>query len=239
MFAHLSPAILTLSSEKVTAISENPQGRIIFDVCISAIVGVQVAEESKRTSILHIYAYGWTERHSQDCLHGSMLRNRVHHAIEFITSGTEQAAGVAREWATKINDRIYPGGKPRKFLVFVNPISGSGQAVRIWEREVHQMLKDAQAEYKCVITERSNHARDYMKASEDVLSYDAVLSIGGDGLYYEVCEQIRNPTLTLTLNLTTPNLLKCNFWIYNSLSVSLIIFILYVPPYKSFDLMNL
>ena len=78
-------------------------------------------------------------------------------------------------------------GNPKRCLVFVNPVSGSGQAVKIWNTEVKLMLKDAQTQYTCIITEKADHAKEFMM-TVDASAFDVVLAIGGDGLFYEVIQ---------------------------------------------------
>lgn len=70
--------------------------------------------------------------------------------------------------------------------MFVNPVSGSGNAVNVWKSVVSLVLKDGQANVTCVITERANHAKEYVSSLTDAV--DTIISIGGDGLFFEVLQ---------------------------------------------------
>lgn len=71
-----------------------------------------------------------------------------------------------------------------KYLVFVNPVGGTGNAVNIWNR-VRPFLDYALIEYELLITERANHAKDTM-ATRRLDDITAVVIVGGDGLIFEV-----------------------------------------------------
>lgn len=77
----------------------------------------------------------------------------------------------------------------RRVLVVVNPAGGTGTALKIWKRDTEPMLQAADVSYTLLITERANHARDYV-AREDVRAFSSVLVIGGDGLIFEVVSGI-------------------------------------------------
>ena len=52
-----------------------------------------------------------------------------------------------------------------------------------------QILKDSQCEVKTVITERANHAKELVHQL-DPSTIDMILSVGGDGLFYEIIQGI-------------------------------------------------
>ena len=111
--------------------------------------------------------------------------------MKFETSDIETGSSEAASWVKSLSNHVYtkPDHTPKRLLVFVNPVSGSGQAVNIWRNEVSHVLSDGQANVTSVITERANHAKTYME-TVSASDYDAVLSIGGDGLFYEVLQGI-------------------------------------------------
>jgi sphingosine kinase len=100
------------------------------------------------------------------------------------------------EWSNRINGKVSPvdaSRTSRKFVVFVNPASGQGQAVSVWDNEVKPMLAKAGVEARVVITQYANHARHCMKTGEGLdplLEYEAILAVGGDGLIFEVINGI-------------------------------------------------
>lgn len=77
-----------------------------------------------------------------------------------------------------------------KCMVLINPKSGMGHAPKFWSQTVQPMLEQ-EAGMDCstvVTTEAANHAKEYMEQCEDILSYDAVICLGGDGLIHEILQ---------------------------------------------------
>ena len=70
----------------------------------------------------------------------------------------------------------------RRLLIFVNPVSGKGQAVRAWEsvREMFECL-----DIEVILTTHRNHAQEYIQ-DIDITSFNAIVVISGDGLMHEV-----------------------------------------------------
>lgn len=80
-------------------------------------------------------------------------------------------------------------GTSRRFLIFVNPVSGKRTALREYERTVRPMMAEAGAIVTLIVTQYANHAREYVRDFDHTL-FDAVITIGGDGMYYEVLNGI-------------------------------------------------
>lgn len=90
------------------------------------------------------------------------------------------------EDATKITDlNLTAPIRPRRFMVFVNPVSGQGRSVSIWKDQVEPMLSQAGIEVKLVVTQYANHAKDIME-DIDPSSFECILAIGGDGMLFEI-----------------------------------------------------
>ncbi|XP_051572474.1 sphingosine kinase 1-like [Myxocyprinus asiaticus] len=70
-------------------------------------------------------------------------------------------------------------------MVLVNPQSGRGQAMALYNGHVQRMLTEADIPHTLVITERQNHARDIVR-SADLTQWSAVVILSGDGLLFEV-----------------------------------------------------
>lgn len=94
----------------------------------------------------------------------------------------------------KTGDVTEQGGIPnynsRKFIIFVNPVSGKGTAVSIWRKYVEPMLTEAGIDIELIITQRANHAKDFLKQHTNIYQYHAILIVGGDGLLFEVVNGI-------------------------------------------------
>lgn len=73
----------------------------------------------------------------------------------------------------------------RKFLIFVNPKSGKGTAMKIWKTVVEPIFIEAGIDSNLVVTQYAGHAREYGMQQLD-LQTESIVVIGGDGLLYEV-----------------------------------------------------
>mmetsp|Transcript_18581 Transcript_18581/g.40242 ORF Transcript_18581/g.40242 Transcript_18581/m.40242 type:complete len:716 (-) Transcript_18581:49-2196(-) len=99
---------------------------------------------------------------------------------------------------------------PRRYLVVVNPYSGTGRGVSIYEETVRPMLEQAGVEHDVCTTERAGHARERMAnviegslngsgsvkdeeaegKERDISEYDALIAMGGDGILWEMLQGI-------------------------------------------------
>lgn len=50
--------------------------------------------------------------------------------------------------------------RPRKVMLFINPIGGKKNGVRIWEKDVQPLMTIAGIETKVIVTERTGHIFD-------------------------------------------------------------------------------
>lgn len=90
------------------------------------------------------------------------------------------------EDATRLTDfNLTTAIRPRRFMVFVNPVSGQGRAVSIWKYQVEPMMLQAGIEVKLVVTQYANHARDIME-DIDPSCFECILAVGGDGMLFEI-----------------------------------------------------
>uniref|UniRef100_A0A3P9IB41 sphingosine kinase n=1 Tax=Oryzias latipes TaxID=8090 RepID=A0A3P9IB41_ORYLA len=100
----------------------------------------------------------------------------------------------AEKWARAVRERSarqqqHGDGvllsRPCRMLLLVNPQSGKGQALTLFNSQVKQMLNEAGVTHTLFITERQNHARELVKGA-DLSQWDALVIMSGDGLLYEV-----------------------------------------------------
>ncbi|XP_046352905.2 sphingosine kinase 2-like [Haliotis rufescens] len=73
---------------------------------------------------------------------------------------------------------------PGRLLVLINPHSGPGKALQIFNNEVKPMLEEAEIPYKMQVTEYAGHARDLLLTLA-LSEWYAVVIVSGDGLIYE------------------------------------------------------
>uniref|UniRef100_A0A3Q3XEB3 sphingosine kinase n=1 Tax=Mola mola TaxID=94237 RepID=A0A3Q3XEB3_MOLML len=100
----------------------------------------------------------------------------------------------AEKWARAVRERCarqqHPGDGdelPRscRLMLLVNPQSGKGQALALYNSHIQRMLNEAGIPHTLVITERQNHARELMREA-DLSQWDAFVILSGDGLLWEV-----------------------------------------------------
>ncbi|TNN69491.1 Sphingosine kinase 1 [Liparis tanakae] len=75
--------------------------------------------------------------------------------------------------------------RPSRMMLLVNPHSGQGQALTLYNTHIQRMLNEAGVTHTLVITERQNHARELVKEA-DLSQWDALVIMSGDGLLFEV-----------------------------------------------------
>ncbi|KAK4749679.1 hypothetical protein SAY87_027128 [Trapa incisa] len=77
--------------------------------------------------------------------------------------------------------------RPKNLLIFVHPMSGKGNGCKTWET-VAPIFSRANVQTKVIVTERAGHAFDVMRSTtdEDLMLYDGVLAVGGDGFFNEI-----------------------------------------------------
>ena len=73
----------------------------------------------------------------------------------------------------------------KRYLVFVNPVSGQGRSLSVWKDSVEPMMIQAGVIFKLVTTQYANHAKDFMEEFDPSL-YDCIMCIGGDGILFEI-----------------------------------------------------
>ncbi|CAI4230021.1 unnamed protein product [Auanema sp. JU1783] len=108
--------------------------------------------------------------------------------------------------------------RPKNIIIFINPFGGKGKAKAIFERTTKPLFELIPGlKYEVFMTERANHARDYIMEMEPEKwsKLDGLVSVGGDGLFNELLSgglirtqresgaDIENPDAS---RLTTPHL---------------------------------
>jgi len=79
----------------------------------------------------------------------------------------------------------------RKFLVFVNPHSGTGHALKVYNGHIKRMFEEANVDVELFITQRANHAFEHVQSEAfNPTLYDVICIVSGDGLIFEVVNGI-------------------------------------------------
>ncbi|MCD7473450.1 Sphingosine kinase 1 [Datura stramonium] len=90
-----------------------------------------------------------------------------------------------RIWSQKLQEFIDSLGRPKRLFVFLNPYGGKKSASKIFIDSVKPLLDDANIDYTVQETKYQLHAKEVAK-SLDILRYDGVVCVSGDGILVEV-----------------------------------------------------
>ncbi|KAF9650762.1 hypothetical protein BDM02DRAFT_3111507 [Thelephora ganbajun] len=98
----------------------------------------------------------------------------------------ESTKDEAAEWVEDLLNVAYLKGikRNRRFKVFVNPFSGKGKSVKLFNRVVKPILDYGKCTLDVTFTTHRKHAAEVAK--EINLDYDAIVIISGDGLVHEI-----------------------------------------------------
>ena len=72
-----------------------------------------------------------------------------------------------------------------KFLIIINPNSGKRKSINVFKKNLKPSLEHNSFDYKTITTTYSGHAEQIIE-SIDLLNFDAILVLGGDGTMHEV-----------------------------------------------------
>ncbi|VDK65192.1 unnamed protein product [Onchocerca ochengi] len=113
---------------------------------------------------------------------------RIRTVIALFTTTTDK-----KLWLSVLDSSLHElVQRPKALLIFVNPFGGKGKAKKIYSEQVAKILEMADIHCDVVMTQRANHAFDYLKQL-DFLQWkkiDGVVSVGGDGLFNECLSAI-------------------------------------------------
>jgi sphingosine kinase len=74
----------------------------------------------------------------------------------------------------------------RRLLVFVNPNSGPGVALKTFNTRIRSFLGEANISYDLIVTTHVGHCQQIIQDSKDLSKYTGIVAVSGDGLLYEV-----------------------------------------------------
>ena len=82
---------------------------------------------------------------------------------------------------TETNTVVVP-----KLLIFVNPNSGKGSAVKTFNSRIRLFLGEADISYELIVTNSSGHCKQFIMDVPNLRNYAGIVAVSGDGLLFEV-----------------------------------------------------
>ncbi|GMT14347.1 hypothetical protein PFISCL1PPCAC_5644, partial [Pristionchus fissidentatus] len=79
-----------------------------------------------------------------------------------------------------------------RLLIFVNPNSGYMKGVKTFNEKVEPELRRKRIDYELIVTNSVDHAKKVVETREDLINFNAILILSGDGLVFEVLNGIFN-----------------------------------------------
>lgn len=100
---------------------------------------------------------------------------------------------ITEEWVLYLQSYLKPHlftadltFKPRKFLFIINPYGGGKTAVKQFNELTKPMLNLADINYDLFETKHFQHGIELINKANDLTNYDAIISVGGDGVFHEI-----------------------------------------------------
>ncbi|XP_076583472.1 sphingosine kinase 1-like [Chaetodon auriga] len=181
----------------VQRLTSTPVGRNKVVLSLKDCVGCRAYREDDNAdpaAYLAAYFYPFKRR----WVSSGVSRQRVEQCFRLAALQDPRAnLEEAEKWARAVRERsarqqyLRDGvlmselSRPCRMMLLVNPQSGKGQALTLYNNHIQRMLNEAGVPHTLVITERQNHARELVKEA-DLSQWDALVIMSGDGLLFEV-----------------------------------------------------
>lgn len=207
---------LTVDSivEKITIKAKNTPLNVYLD--FSDLIGI-VSEEDLDTSVVHNIKLSLRKMYEDDYLKNLVFviinyypffqyksfnfkgalcckctndeTIRMKKSFEILISKNAFNEAKREFYQTKLFNELNPHVK-RKMIVFVNPISGTGNSARVWE-QVKEIFVLANIDIELILTQHRNHAYEIVYGL-DKTKYNGVVTCSGDGIMHEIINAIMN-----------------------------------------------
>ncbi|XP_077462485.1 sphingosine kinase 1-like [Stigmatopora argus] len=189
---------LTDNELVVQRLNSVPEGRNRVSLSLKDCIGCRTYRKDETAgpaAYLAVYFYPLKRR----WVRSGLSRRRVEQCFRLSALQDPRAnLDEADKWAQAVRERcnschllrddgvlLSEPSHPCRIMLLVNPQSGKGQALTLYNNHVQRMLDEAGVLHMLVITEHQNHARELVR-EVDLSQWDALVIVSGDGLLFEV-----------------------------------------------------
>lgn len=144
------------------------------------------ADSNGRQSI-PLYNILWSQVNGGDIvIEFAHLSKSKFHVEKWTLPIQEPAASEPETFTIELLSRSYATAQQkRKAYVLINPNSGPGNGVKIWEKDVKPLFQAARMDLDIVFLKRGGEATELVEQM-DINRYDTVIPCSGDGTPFEV-----------------------------------------------------
>ena len=149
----------------------------------------------------------------------------------------------------KLNE-LNSKNRKRKLLIFINPIGGKGNAIKIWEKANKILSEIPSISLEIIYTSYFKNAYDIILKKKSLYNYDGIITCSGDGILHEVinaifhredCDILINKLIFSSLPAGSGNAFSKNISYYNNEKNNLIenqCYYIIKGIYKKIDLLE-
>uniref|UniRef100_F6YIB7 sphingosine kinase n=1 Tax=Ciona intestinalis TaxID=7719 RepID=F6YIB7_CIOIN len=196
LYPKKTTAQVTLTNKEVIIEIDQDKNKYTEKISLDDVIGCHVLEGNHTTGCdwyLCIFSYPLKKK-----LFKGMIRHRITRSLGIISSkDRNNNKEIAEKWKCVIKYLI--SGKTvtksevesvvelpsRRYIVYVNPFSGQGKAVEMYNGPVRSMLAEAEVKHKMIKTKYAGHAKEMVK-EVNLSDCDGIIIVSGDGLVHEV-----------------------------------------------------
>ena len=122
----------------------------------------------------------------------SQQRSRQSAHEQCLSSSDEDERALNQEINSQLRQHFL--NQKKKVLFIINPASGAGNAINVFEKKVVPVLNSSQINFEVVVTSRQGSAFKFLKNldQDEIFKWSGIVVVSGDGLLFEVFNSLMN-----------------------------------------------